>query len=150
MEKLNETIAKIKNAINKVGATKVGYVGCLLALVGVFLPVLRFSASFGGSSESRTISMYGEMTGRAWIMIVAIVVMAVLIFLEKSSKFTLLLTGLVLGILTAGLAIPSDGISDLVSIRWAFGAYITLLGLVGCLVCGAFTEDKKAKKGKTA
>ena len=149
MEKLNDTINKIRKVINKIGATKVGYVGCLLALVGVFLPVLRMSSSFGSVRQSETMSMFGEMTGRAWIMIVAIVIMAVLIFLEKSPKFTLFFTALVLGILTAGLAIPSE-ISSLVNIRWAFGAYITLLGLLGCLICGIFTEEKQTKKKKAA
>jgi len=138
---MENAMKTIKTHVDKIGADKVGYIGSVLLLIGVFLPAI--TVTLRGNSESESLWYAGQI---AWFIIVPAILIAALIYLKKPTKFTFLFTGFCAGLIATFL-IAQREVADLfvgdVSLRWGIGIYIMILGVIACLAYGLFGEEKK-------
>ena len=141
---MNEFLKKVKE--NK---KYVGVGGCVLALIGLFLPFATVSATMI-IKYSQSVKFIDGDDGK--LVLLALVAAGVLFFIDKiKEKFTLIPLGIALAItIYDGLNIASKtkDLGSYVKASLGIGFYITLLGI---LVAGAtLFLDKILKDDKTA
>lgn len=121
----------------------VGYAGCALIIIGVFLPLVKFSISLFGYTSSSSVNYFN---GDGKILLGLIVASAVMIFLKKKKLF---ISGV-----AASLAVfiydmidisktlgGSSYSSSSYSMSLGAGFYLILLGFILCI--GYFFFNKK-------
>ena len=124
----------------------IGYGGCILMLLGNFLPFVTVTVSIFGISKSESIKF---IDGDGMFVIIAAIVTAVLLYLKKE-KFSLISTGIALAVTLYDISNAESMVGNalgLGDISYGIGFWVILIGVV--LAAGSVVINYLKDKNQT-
>lgn len=122
----------------------IGIAGCVLMLLGCFLPFAKVTVSLFGYSQSQSVKF---IDGDGVFVLIAAIVAGVLIYLNKH-KLSLIPTAIGAAVTIYDMINVKSVVGDtmgLGKVGFGFGAWIIIIGAVVAAACAVF-ELKKAKE----
>lgn len=124
----------------------IGYLGCILMLIGNFLPFVTVTVSIFGYSQSESVKF---IDGDGMFVLIAAVVTAVLLYFKKD-KLSLISTGIALAVTLYDISNAESMVGNtlgLGNISYGIGFWAIIIGVIlamGCVLLN-YLKDKNLK-----